>query len=407
MSRIDELCGRVKKYNPLLNPFALLKKHVNAKPENYHSKVIAELLDPKNCLDEPNKSLLSFITLLKAKSEKKGAEEVIKKLEYIQKCITDPLCPNDIDVECEKDRMDVSIRDTKKKWAIFIENKIYGAPDMPRQVPRYIEKLARDYHYEHIIAVYLKRNDSDGFPAEIKWKADDENLVKSCLVPLSACQNDDQFSLVSGWLNKMDHNDAVRQYADYIASDDTDDLMAIFECFWAMDARERKEFQKDYAFIYERMLRVVVDYILSCRTECFRGKVFYRNEVPAFNEFWIVMSEKIKVEFGLDIKLNKFENIVAEFFVRSVKGLSKNEKSERLKIITRTYNEVRPILERIGFVRENEKPDARFCLRIEFEERDFLNTEFRKVFFEKFEKLLKQIDKEMCSIKTACHKVEI
>lgn len=405
MSRIDELCGRVKNYNPLLNPFALLKKHVNAKPENYHSKVIAELLDPKNYKDEPNKSLLSFISLLKEKSEERGFTEVIEKLEYIRGRISDPSYQNCIVVECEKDRMDVSIRDQKNGWAIFIENKICGAPDMPRQVPRYIEKLARDY--KHIVAVYLKRNDGDGFPAEIKWKANDENLVKRCLVPLSACQKDDQFSLVLGWLKKMDKSDAVQQYADYIASDDTEDLMAIFECFWAMETRERKEFREDEPVIYERMVRVVSDYILSCETECFRGNVFYRNEVPAFNDFWIIISEKIKVEFGLDVKLNNFENIVVQFFVRSVKGLSKNEKGEKSEIIRRTYKAVGPILERSGFVRENERPDARFCLRIEFKECDCLNAEFRKVFFEKFEKLLKQIDKEMCAIKTACHKLKI
>ncbi len=86
----------------------------------------------------------------------------------------------DSDVVREESRIDLTIRSRSVKRVILIENKSNGAPDQPRQLPRYSE-LWTDRGYTVSAIVYIKLSRPDG-PSQETWDLSDKRAVSPLLV---------------------------------------------------------------------------------------------------------------------------------------------------------------------------------------------------------------------------------
>lgn len=148
--------------------------------ENFHSDVLRAMLDPKSNHEDGPRFLRLFLDFL----GRHGAS--IAPDDY-----------HDTSVVREEGRIDILITDAVSKKAIVIENKINGAADMHRQLPRYV-KFAKERGYAVDAIVYL-RLDRKQHPDKTGWTAAERKEIEPKLLCLGAYDesNDD---LLHGWL---------------------------------------------------------------------------------------------------------------------------------------------------------------------------------------------------------------
>ena len=138
--------------------------------ENFHSDVIRAILDPHSGHGEGTLYLKKFIDFVlgEAKSlgeEKKGVVEALENLTV----------DDSVEVVREEGRVDVKIK--AADWTIIVENKINGASDMDRQIPRYIEKCRNVKAVVYITAAL------PGSPFDNGWIKGDRERIKALLIP--------------------------------------------------------------------------------------------------------------------------------------------------------------------------------------------------------------------------------
>ena len=146
--RHAELSTLAKDYNANLkkrdvdigfNLFAIISELYHR--ENFHSDILKVLIDPKGKHQEQDTYLRLFLEFLSSHGAK------INLLDY-----------SNVQIEREEGRVDLLIKDENSKKAIIIENKINGAGDMPRQIPRYLEYVkTMGYSCDAIILLAVKR----------------------------------------------------------------------------------------------------------------------------------------------------------------------------------------------------------------------------------------------------------
>ena len=165
--------------------------------ENFHSDVIASLLDPDGLHGEGYKFLYLFI-------------------EFLNRSHGVPVKPEDFAnsiVLRETGRIDIWINDEANRQSIIIENKINNATDRDNQLKDYFE-YAGDYPVKAI--VYLSK---DG-----RKEAPDNSVSVNSLVKNIAAFNNSAIDLYNGWLlpclresHTEDSRSVVYQYAKLIA----------------------------------------------------------------------------------------------------------------------------------------------------------------------------------------------
>jgi hypothetical protein len=152
--------------------------------ENFHSDIIAAILNPHSDHGEGTLFLKKFLTFVSEVARDKGKRgkkkgyflKLAKKLQALVATVDDS-----VEVAREKGRIDV--KTMAPNWTIIVENKINGAYDMDRQIPRYIEQC-RDQG-EKVEAVIYITAANPGFPSDNGWKKPDDNkMVKPLLVPV-------------------------------------------------------------------------------------------------------------------------------------------------------------------------------------------------------------------------------
>lgn len=105
---------------------------------------------------------------------------------------------------CERDRIDVSIKDKISKHAIIIENKINWAVDQKRQLYRYFENLTeKEYTVDAI--VYLVPSSSKN-PDYTSYESDEKKTVENLLVKI-VCYDGSENDLYSKWIKKLENVD--------------------------------------------------------------------------------------------------------------------------------------------------------------------------------------------------------
>ena len=187
------------------NLFAIISERYYQ--ENLHSDILRALIDPKGKHQEKEKYLHLFLEFIRSH----GAAVDLSEYSNAQ-------------VVREEGRVDLLIKDEVSKKAIIVENKINNAGDMPRQLPRYLEHVAKGYHCDAII--YLRLNgdtppDKTGCPP---WTPNDRTQVEPLLKVICAYdENKPGKDLLSGWIEpcekvseNRDAQHILRQYGQLI-----------------------------------------------------------------------------------------------------------------------------------------------------------------------------------------------
>ena len=189
------------------NAFALMSDLY--KRENFHSDILREILDPHGTHQEGSKFLRLFIEAL-TDAANEEQRNILKKISW----------DDDIRVTREEDRTDIAIYSNTGSWCIIVENKINGAPDMARQLPRYFDYWQRVREKKNIKAVvYMTAVDNVTFPTSIGWSISERTEIKKLLLLFPGFS--DKNNCIWAWLRKCEletqyfNNKAV--FAQYAA----------------------------------------------------------------------------------------------------------------------------------------------------------------------------------------------
>ncbi len=171
----------------------------NSYLENFHSDIIASLLDPKGLHQQGSTFLHLFIEYLNSQYNCN-----IHSSDFQNAIVTR-----------ETGRLDIWIRDETSKQSIIIENKINNAGDMDDQIDRYFAYSENARKYKVNAVVYLSLDGTKKAPPTIENL---EHLVKN----IGAFTNLDN-DLVHGWLKpcqeshgNTDSLSVIHQYAKLI-----------------------------------------------------------------------------------------------------------------------------------------------------------------------------------------------
>ncbi len=170
--------------------------------ENFHSDIIKALLDPKEKHNQNTKFLYLFIDLL----NKVNTSTIILEDNY-----------KNVNVKREQSNIDILITDETTKRAIIIENKINNAVDKNRQLPRYYNKVRKNYFVDAIVYLTL---DSSKRPEKHDWTKDELTAINSILKIIPSFDRHNRPNIYKDWLlpaiiesNDIDSTYLLRQYA--------------------------------------------------------------------------------------------------------------------------------------------------------------------------------------------------
>ncbi|HZQ47967.1 MAG TPA: PD-(D/E)XK nuclease family protein [Verrucomicrobiae bacterium] len=184
------------------NLFELVSDHYYR--ETFHSDILHAFLDPSGKHQGREEYVRRFLQFLRSKH---GAKINLSHYANVQ-------------VEKEKGKIDILIKDETSMRAVILENKINGAPDQPRQIPGYLRHV-RTIGYACDAIIYLRLNGNTG-PDQMGWTDDDRKQVADLLLIVSAYDGTEN-DLLNGWVLKCDdasrNRDAqfiLRQYGNII-----------------------------------------------------------------------------------------------------------------------------------------------------------------------------------------------
>jgi hypothetical protein len=139
--------------------------------ENLHSDILSEFLNPKGNHKQKNKFLNVFLEMI----NNIGSDKSIK---------IDIEAFKNAEVEREENRIDVLIKGNGQ--AIIFENKINGAGDMYKQLPKYFNEIKDDY--KKIAIVYMPKR-ANQTPNETDWNVYDKENVNQRLIIFNSFGN--------------------------------------------------------------------------------------------------------------------------------------------------------------------------------------------------------------------------
>ena len=171
--------------------------------ENFHSDIMSFLLNPNEKHQCGDAFLRAFIQML----NKTGKN-------------IDPDMYRDATAVREEGKIDILITSILSKRAIIIENKINNAVDMEKQIPRYYDKVSKDYTIDAI--VYLPLSDYKK-PDMQDWTKQDKANIDPLLVTIPAYNKSGAINIVDDWLrpsillsDNLDVVSTLRQYSNLI-----------------------------------------------------------------------------------------------------------------------------------------------------------------------------------------------
>ena len=175
--------------------------------ENFHSDIIAFLLDTTEKHGDGNKFLSAFISFLRSI----GCE--ISQENY----------KDAIAVREKENKIDILVMSKSSKRAIIIENKINDAGDMPRQLPRYYDYVTKLDHQDYQVdaIVYLPLTHGK-IPDQTGWTPKDQSHILPLLKIIPAYDKS-HYNIVDDWLRQLeslasnvDVLSMIRQYSRLI-----------------------------------------------------------------------------------------------------------------------------------------------------------------------------------------------
>ena len=254
--------------------------------ENFHSDIIRAILDPNEAHGEGTAFLRLFVHFLRdiaSHKEKNGGKlsETLRSLEITK----------DTEVIREEGRVDVKIK--APDWTIIVENKINGASDMYRQIPKYIEECKKAG--EEVVAVVYITAAQPKYPARNGWKDGDDAIVEPILLPVVGFTEDRSIpNLAEGWIERCEliskgfnTKSILNQYAELLRNHAGE----------TMDTNDIKEMLKSMSSnnIPYSQLRTVLDKVPATLVDCIYAK---------FSEETDVLEEVLKIPtWGGGVKL--------------------------------------------------------------------------------------------------------
>lgn len=189
--------NKLKKKKASYNLFSI--SSYNSYLENFHSDIIASLLNPSELHGQGYKFLNLFVQFLNT----------------YHNISIDPNSFNKVIVTRETGKIDIWIRDRNSGCSIIIENKINNAPDMEDQIDRYFNFAEIKEKYKVVAIVYLSL---DGLKMAPRAKQDINHLIRNI-----GAFTDKSSDLVHGWLipclkvaDNMDSQSVLHQYINLI-----------------------------------------------------------------------------------------------------------------------------------------------------------------------------------------------
>lgn len=168
------------------NAFALISD--TYRKENFHSDIIAAILNPSSPHGEGKLFLRLFLKHLAAVAKNQGAGKLAEELSKLS-------LEGPIEVKREDGRVDIQIK--APEWMIVIENKINGAVDMERQLPRYREECGID----RVKALVYLTAAEEKEPDMREWSPEERKEILPRLIKLVGFSETKTVrNLVDGWL---------------------------------------------------------------------------------------------------------------------------------------------------------------------------------------------------------------
>lgn len=195
-TNVRELCSRISRPPEDLgfNPFALMSDMYYR--ENFHSDIIAAILDPKGSHNEKWLFLRSFVDLLASLADEQCKPAIAEKLRNLR-------VNDEIVVSREDYRTDIAIYSARDHWSILVENKINNAVDQDRQLIRYLNDWTKDkLDVKPVAIVYLTPTDWKAQPEMSNWTEKEKCDVKKLLISLSGYASSKK--CLYDWLRKCE-----------------------------------------------------------------------------------------------------------------------------------------------------------------------------------------------------------
>lgn len=182
--------------------------------EDFHSDFLALLLNPKENHGCGNSFLNQFVSMVEKAINVYHGNNSHFAHHYSESEVYREYPTND-------GRIDILILSPGNKRAIVVENKINGAPDMPKQLPRYFNYLSnKGFVIDAIVHLSLDGNKS---LSREGWSKEDEECVNPVLVRISAYNHSHAINLVDDFLkpsiplaDSIDVIASLRQYTQII-----------------------------------------------------------------------------------------------------------------------------------------------------------------------------------------------
>ena len=301
------------------NAFALMSDVYQR--ENFHSDILRAILDPNSGHGEGTLFLRKFVEFLSGRAQVQGKRELAEKLNLLS-------FDGPIEVLREEGRIDIKI--TTPEWTIIVENKINGAGDMKRQIPRYLEKCCNKK--ENVVAaVYLKASKEDT-PSKNGWKEDDDKKVKDVLISVCGFTETRSVSnLTTGWLEpcelvakNFNVKSTLSQYSQLVINqagktmnmDEMSKLLSVMN--------EKKLSYSELMHTLEAIPQYVAEIICNHfkRRDDVQVKCWVWRETVAVIDFNAFDDGGKGIQFSIDIHCEALNESGVSFFARRIEPLS-------------------------------------------------------------------------------------
>ena len=269
--------------------------------ENFHSDVIKAILDPHSGHGEGAMYLKKFIEFVSGEARSLGNKDQARVLRELS-------VDDSVAVVREEGRVDVKIKGTD--WTIIVENKINGADDMDRQIPRYVRKCRK--RRENVVAVVYLTAALPEFPAKYGWKPGDLEMVKALLIPvIGFSETRSSKNLAEDWIGPcalatrgFNAKSILEQYAELLRHQsgetmDQDDVKRVMESMG-----EHGVCRSELSRVLEKMPQTLAEIIASefaGRDLVFKKAKPWSKTVAVLDLKDIPMNNDKKVELAIDI----------------------------------------------------------------------------------------------------------
>ncbi len=290
--------------------------------ENFHSDVIKAILDPHSGHGEGALYLKKFIEFVEGEARSFGKKDQARALHELT-------VDDTVEVVREEGRVDVKIKGAD--WTIIVENKINGADDMERQIPRYVRKCRK--RRENVVAVVYLTAALPGFPAKYGWKPGDREMVEALLIPvIGFSETRSSKNLAEDWIGPcalatrgFNAKSILEQYAELLRHQsgetmDQDEVKKVMESMGKHGVC-RSELLQVLEEMPKTLARIIADEFSGRVLVLKKSRVWSAHpEVAVLDLTDIHLKNGMKVELAIDIHCDDLKELGISLLSRSNAG---------------------------------------------------------------------------------------